>query len=277
VAFYYIYKPLAHPEFNSYVVPFTLEERLMHVAEAKRTLGSRIPWLADTMDNSVHTAFGGVPNGELVIDPEGLIVAKRGWSDPAGLREDLARIVGPIDKLTKVTDLDMPTAPPPDDVARGIVPRIELPKGMWPLIVEPAIEGTDTPFYVKLRAEGDPALLSSGSGKLYLGFHLDRLHKVHWNNEAPPVEFSITSSAGISVKPGNGVGPTPEQKADADPREFLIDVVADGADKSVGVDVKYYACDDALTFCVPVKQRYTVHFRQNKSHGWSMRTPARGS
>ena len=77
VDFYYIYKPLAHPEFNNYVSPVTIEERLMHVEEAKRRLGSSITWLADTMDNVFHEAMGRTPNSELVIDPEGVIVARR--------------------------------------------------------------------------------------------------------------------------------------------------------------------------------------------------------
>ena len=88
VQFYYIYKPLAHPEYNNYVAPVTLEERLMHVAEAKRRLGSSVNWLADTMDNVFHEAMGRTPNSELVIDPEGVIVARRAWSDPVALRRD---------------------------------------------------------------------------------------------------------------------------------------------------------------------------------------------
>ena len=53
VKFYYIYKALAHPESNGYVQPFTLKERLLHVKEAQRTLGSRFTWLADNMENEV--------------------------------------------------------------------------------------------------------------------------------------------------------------------------------------------------------------------------------
>ena len=75
--FYYVYKPLAHPEYNNYVTPFTLEERLMHVAESKRRLGSSIPWLADLMHNPWHEAMGRTPNSELVIDPDGRIAARR--------------------------------------------------------------------------------------------------------------------------------------------------------------------------------------------------------
>ncbi len=70
VDFYYIYKPLAHPEFNNYVVPVNLEERLMHIEEAKRVLGSSITWLADTMDNVWHEVMANTPNSELILDPE---------------------------------------------------------------------------------------------------------------------------------------------------------------------------------------------------------------
>jgi hypothetical protein len=51
VKFYYLYKSLAHPELLGYVGPVTFEERLMHIQEAKRTLGSEITWLCDTMSN----------------------------------------------------------------------------------------------------------------------------------------------------------------------------------------------------------------------------------
>ena len=100
VAFYYIYKPLAHPEYNHYVSPVTIDERLMHVAEAKRVLGTSVNWLADTMDNVFHQAMGRTPNGELVIDPDGVIVASRRWSNPGQLRQDLARLVGPVEHPT---------------------------------------------------------------------------------------------------------------------------------------------------------------------------------
>ena len=58
VKFYYLYKALAHPGLNGYIRPHTLEERLMHIEEAKRTLGSEIPWLADSMENELRHAIG---------------------------------------------------------------------------------------------------------------------------------------------------------------------------------------------------------------------------
>ena len=86
--FYYVYKPLAHPEYNNYVSPVTIEERLMHVAEAKRVLGTSVNWLADTMDNVWHEAMGRTPNSELVIDPKAL--AKKAKKDAKAAAKDAA-------------------------------------------------------------------------------------------------------------------------------------------------------------------------------------------
>jgi hypothetical protein len=275
VDFYYIYKPLAHPEYNNYVAPVTIEERLMHVAEAKRRLGSRVAWLADTMDNVFHEAMGGTPNSELVIDPDGVIVARRAWSSPAALRADLERLVGPVENPTLIADLDLPDLPPPPTVTKGVVPRLERPQGMWPILIKPVLEeNNDTPFYAKLRAEGDPRLMNSGSGNMYLGFHLDPLYRVHWNNEAGPVQFRINPPEGVFVTPASGVGPDVEIPADADPREFLISVTGEQTGETLGVDVFYFACDDALTFCIPVNQSYEITLARDESHDWSIQTSA---
>ena len=74
VDFYYIYKPLAHPEYQNYISPINIQERLMHVTEAKRRLGSSITWLADSMDNAYHDASGQTPNSEIVVNPDGISV-----------------------------------------------------------------------------------------------------------------------------------------------------------------------------------------------------------
>ena len=106
--FIYVYKALAHPETNGYISPFTLEERLMHVREAEKKLGSQVMWIGDTMENDLKHAFGDAPNSEFVIDPDGKVVRKRVWSRPGELREDLEQLIGPVDRPTAVADLDMP-------------------------------------------------------------------------------------------------------------------------------------------------------------------------
>ena len=130
--FYYLYKALAHPELDGYVTPFTLKERLMHVAEAERTLGSEITWLADTMENDAKHALGDSPNSEFVFDKEGRLVTKRLWSDPEALREDLAKLAGSVKTPTRVSDLDMKTQPKREGAAKNVVLRLEVPGGCNP-------------------------------------------------------------------------------------------------------------------------------------------------
>ena len=275
--FFYIYKPLAHPEYENYVKPFTIQERLMHVMEAKRRLGSSITWLADTMDNDYHKIVGETPNSELVIDPNGVVVARRAWSDPDLLRKDLERLVGPVDNETQIEDLDLPQQEMIGTVAKGIVPRVERPEGMMPMMIEPNLDSSRAPFYTKLRAEGTMDFYRTGKGQMYLGFHLDPLYRVHWNNEAPAMSYEITADDGVTISPAEATGARPEEKADADPREFLVDVEADLPGKGFDITVRYYACDDALTFCIPVKQEYRVTMSRNTAHGWTMSTNPDGS
>jgi len=277
VKFYYVYKSLAHPELNNYVAPFTLEERLMHVAEAKRVIGSRFTWLSDTMDNDFKHAFGNAPNSEIVFDPGGKVASRRGWSNPDALRTDLERLIGPVAKPTHVEDLDLPEVAPAETVAKGIVPRVEVGSRMRALRVEPDLEGSRVPFYVKLRAEADADLLESGTGTMYIGFHLDPLYKVHWNNDAKPLSFEIKAPQGVRVTPASVVGPDPEESADADPREFLLEVDAPEGSGPLDLSVRYFACDDALTFCVPVTQRYAIRLERDRDGGTVRRSTHSGT
>ena len=273
VDFYYIYKPLAHPEYNNYVVPVNLEERLMHVEEAKRVLGSSITWLADTMDNPWYEVMARTPNSELIVGPDGRVVGRRTWSDPDALRQDLERLVGAVDHRTAVADLDLPTQPRMPAVAKGIVPRVELPPNMASIQVEPDLDATDIPFYVKIRAEADRDLLQNGAGTMYLGFHLDPLYDVHWNNDAGPVTFNFSVPDGVTMTPSSGVGPDVDAPADADPREFLLEVDARNLEEPLDLDVFYFACDDALTFCIPVQQSYQINLARDIHFG-TIRTGA---
>ena len=259
VQFYYVYKQLAHPELSNYIDPFTLEERLMHVTQAEVQLGSRIPWLADAMTNGLKHALGDMPNSEFIIDPDGRVVERRAWSNPTALRQDLERLVGPVENPTRVSDLDLVSAPAVPTVAKGLVPRVELPGRMSTLKIEPMLEENDYPFYTKLRADVDQDFLRTGDGTLYLGFHIDPLYHMHWNNEAPPLEYEVTTPNGVQVTPAAAAFAVVEEPADADPREFLVDIHADDRTKPLDLRVTYHACDDANTFCVPVTQRYAVH------------------
>lgn len=249
VNIYFVYKSLAHPQSNGFVRPTTLAERLMHVETAKSSLGTTIPWLVDTMDNDLKHAMGDRPNSEFIIGPDGNIVRMRDWSSPQTLRSDLEKLVGKVDSPTDPASLNLRMSFKKTEVARGVVERVRPANGMTPFIVE-TIQNDKSPAYIKLRAEGD------GRGQLYLGFFVDPIHRVHWNNQAGVVLVDVN---GKQLE-----GPEVEAKADADPREFLVTVDNDGP---VEITLKYVACDDRETWCRTIKQKFIVKQQRDKDAG----------
>ena len=263
--FVYLYKALAHPELNGYVNPVTLEERLMHIEEAKRTLGSEIPWIADTMTNDLKHVIGDRPNSEYLLDPDGKVLRVRAWSNPSQLRRDLEEYVGPVKKPTEVAELNMTIKPPPEHAPTGVVPRIRKRGFYRTLQTEPQLEKTSEPFYAKLRAEAERKLLCTGEGKLYLAFLPDPIHGVHWNNRAPAMDVELTPPEGIEISPRKMKGPDVKEDADADPREFLVDVKLDDAREPLGLKFRYFACTDE--WCRPVTQEYLITWNVNRDAG----------
>ena len=230
------------------------------------------------MSNDAKHALGDAPNSEFLVDPEGKVVVSRRWSRPDELRAELEKLVGKVENPTTIADLGMKPLAPPKTAAKGIVPRLQVPGRMTPVKVEVArgtglpaltVPGSTVigePLYVKLRAELDSAYASEGTGQLYLGFFLDPLYKVHWNNEVAPVAYAIEAPEGVEITPARGDGPQVDEKADADPREFLLEVSGE-SDKPIKVTVKYFACDDAETFCKPVTQQYLVTLERDRDGG----------
>ena len=243
--------------------------------EARRTLGSGFTWICDAIDNPIKHALGNAPNSEFVVDGKGRLVRKRAWSDPAALRADLEELVGKVENPTDPADLELVQEAPPRAAARGVVKRIELPGDMRPLVIEPLIEkGSDaTPFYAKLRAEADSALLSEGKGQLHIRFMLDPLYHVHWNNLVEPIRVRFVESSGEKpgldgrVKPGEWTGPEVKEPADGDPREFLATVELGDSREPLKLVVKYFACNDKEGWCRPVTQTYTVQLKGDRDGG----------
>jgi hypothetical protein len=266
VKFYFVYKTLAHPELaGDYVQPFTTEERLAHARQAVKQLGATIPWLVDPIDNRLKHALGERPNSEFVIDPKGKIVRKRAWSHPPLLRKDLEELVGKAPTFTREEDLKLTFVPPPKaPAARGVVPRVPRSK-MQAIEMVPQIEKDGLPFFAKLRAEADADLLKEGTGKLYLGFHLDPFHEAHWNNLTKPLRYTLDLPEGMKVDKPDGEG-VKAKAADADPREFILDVEDWPEDKPVTLTVIYAACVGEKT-CHEVKQSYVLRRKRDKDGG----------
>lgn len=267
VKFFFIYKTLAHPELvGNYVQPITIEERLAHAKQAEKQLGATIPWIVDAMDNRLKRALGDRPNSEFIIDPKGKIVRKRAWSFPAQVRKDLEELVGKVEKVTKESDIklniELPLKAP---AARGVVTRITRPR-MQAIVMEPQIEKKGLPFYAKLRVEAEGALLNTGKGKLYLGFHLDPFHGAHWNNLNEPLKYKLELPEGAKIVKASGEAAKVKVASDADPREFLLEVEAWPEDQPLKLTVFYSACVGE-TACHAVKQSYVLRRKRDIDGG----------
>lgn len=256
VKFFFVYKALAHPERNGILQPVTLDERLVQAREATKQLGNTIPFLVDAIDNPLKHALGDRNNSEFIIDPQGKIARKRTWSDPEAVRKDLEELVGKVDRITKPEDVVLKVVEPPlDAAAKGVVQKIPR-TGMSPLLAPPQIGKADPPFYAKLRAEAEVAVIEQGKGKLYLGFHLDPFHKAHWNNLKKALRFDLEVPDGVKLSAKSGEAPRPTVEKDIDPREFLLEVEAWPEGKTLRLTVTYAACTDEA--CHEVRQVYEL-------------------
>jgi hypothetical protein len=267
VRFYFIYKTLAHPELvGHYVQPITLDERLAHARQAQKQLGATVPWVVDAMDNRLKHALGDRPNSEFIIDPAGKVVRKRAWSHPTRVRKDLEELVGKPARTTREDEVKLNTELPlKAPAARGVVARIARPR-MQAVVSEPQIDKQGVPFYAKLRAEADNALLTTGTGKLYLGFHLDPFHQAHWNNLTDPLKYQLDAPEGANVDKPAGESPKGTVASDADPREFVLAVHSWPKDKPLTVTVTYAACIGD-TACHVVRQRYVLRRQRDPDGG----------
>jgi hypothetical protein len=137
---------------------------------------------------------------------------------------------------------------------------------MQAIVIEPQIEKNGQPFYAKLRAEANPALLNTGKGKLYLGFHLDPFHHAHWNNLTDPLKYKMELPDGVTISQSSGESKKVLVAHDADPREFLFDVESWPAGKSLKLTVSYSACVGEKA-CYQVSQQYILHRKRDIDGG----------
>ncbi len=260
VRFFYFYKSLAHPEYKGYVVPQNINERLLHIQVAKKELGTRIPWLADTMADDLKNTLNAGANSEYLIAPGGKVIYSRQWSDAASLRAALAKVKGPVENPTPVSALDLPAQSRPGRPSQQpTTTRVVRPSGLVTLKLKPA-SSNDT-YYVKLRAEAEPELLRTGKGQLYLGFFPDPVHGVHWNNLVAPLHFQLTLPAGVKATPAEATAAKVQADSDTDPREFWVTFDAGQPPKSAQLTMQYFGCTDK--WCKPFTQEYTILFESN--------------
>ncbi|MDA9764608.1 EF-hand domain-containing protein [Opitutales bacterium] len=272
VQFFYLYKTLAHPEYQGYVQPATLEERLAHIPEVKRVLDTSLAWLCDSMDNAIRHTLGLGPNSQIIFNPAGEIVHALGWSDGDVLRRELVKLIGDTDTHTTVADLNLDRQKSAMDEKTVQKGKLESPSFSEPLVPLQITAKGDSkqPLYVKPRVEVTQGVLQRGRGEMYLGFHLDPIHHVHWNNLAAPLQYELKLPEGVYMSPRRGAAEEVAVESDADPREFVIEVTSSIPGEKFDLSFHYFACSDEEGWCVPVTQTYEVTLTADQDGGSTM-------
>lgn len=278
VQFYFVLQSLTHPENWGYVQPTSIQERFAQIEHAKDLLKTKIPWLADTMDNEMKEYCVMAPNAQFVFDSEGKILHRASWGRGSSMREWLSNLVGPSDKVTTVEELNLPQfgsqrTNPADMIFErltvdGLAVPLRVKAGGEEISAEKmkTSEFVESNRYAKLRAEADRQLIQTGSGKMYIGFRQDPILGTKWNNLAAPPKYRIKAD-GVSITPAMGESPKLDIESDAEPREFLVDVKGWEAGKPITVEIQYFACNKEKGWCKAVQQEFTVLLEQDETSG----------
>ncbi|MGZ0657521.1 TlpA family protein disulfide reductase [Coraliomargarita sp. W4R53] len=256
VQFFFVYKSLRHPELDGYVQAQNLSERLMQLESAREKLGTTIPWLCDTMDDSLRRELGFGANSIYLISPEGEIVYATERINVASFRRALAQHVGTTDSITTVSDLNLPRQTRPQRlINEDSSTRVERPDGLTILKITP--ETPEDTYYVKLRVEAEPELLKTGKGRIFLGFYPDPIHGAFWNNLTEPMQYTLTLPDGGKATPAIASAQKGPGDKDSEPRQFWVSIDASAPLETMQLNLKYFACTDSL--CLALSQNYLIH------------------
>lgn len=269
IRFHYIYRHLRHPENNGYIQPFNLKERAQHVIHAKKKLSTRIPWLCDLMDNQTAKSLSLTEeNSVFIFNAKGEETYSGPFSDNDDFLKALAAIAGIMEPPTSADTLAEPTIEPLNLPTAELVTRITVnPEAdhFLPLQVTPL--ESKNPCFVKVRAEGNEAIRTTGDGKIYLGFHIDPLYKTKWNNLADPLSYALKTSTGVVAPSINQAPRVTAQATDMEPREFLLDARKLDITQPITLQVSYSIHSTLSKKNISVTQQYRIKLQEDPFGG----------
>jgi len=255
IQFFYFYKSLRHPELEGFVEAQNIQERLLQLAAAREKLGTSVPWIADTIDDSMRTGLGANSQSVFLISPEGKVLYGNGRIVRNDLRNALSKALGKPKTDTQVSDLDLPamrrnSMPPNQDSKLGVKREDGL------TIVATKASKPEETYYVKLRAEADEALIKTGTGRLFIGFYPDPIHNAYWNNLTPPMRYTLTTPEGLTASPAQASAEKGTGDSDTLPRQFWVDIKSDSKTNEIQLQLDYYGCTPDM--CMALTHEYTI-------------------
>jgi predicted outer membrane repeat protein len=269
VNFFYIYHYLAHPENNGYIQPFTLDERARQMADAANLLHTRVPWLCDTMDNQAAKALEQKSDNLFIFNQDGLEEYAGQIDDEPALRSALRGLAGETATPTALQSIARPDLKPVDMPQARVVKRVVTDpqrEKFLPLQTTPL--DSRAPFCVKMRVEANEELLKTGNGRMVLGFHIDPIYAVEWNNLGSTLAYAMKVPAGSAVAPSaNEAEKVTQQVTDTDPREFLLEARKLNLSQPIAITVSYSVYASASKRNLDLVQEYMIYLDRDRFGG----------
>ena len=269
---FYIHHQLAFPENHGLLQPFNEFERIQQSKEMAKQLKTKIPWLCDTMENTVLQKLPPHPEERIFIySADGAELFSGSLQTPRPIMDKLIELLGAPQKKIHPNQLPEPTIEPLE---------LEPPKWVKRIYFNPQIQhfvplklvprDSRLPHYVKLRAEADSALLKTGNGNLYLGFHIDPLYKAQWNNSGTTLNYTIIPTGG-TVTPSTQSAPRIREACDGEPREFVITAEQQNTELPLLLKVTYSVYLPSLKSTIDVTQEYLIYLQEDPLGGQAYR------
>jgi hypothetical protein len=270
---FYLYGALAHPENNGYLQPFNLKERRRQVQLAESLLMTKTPWLYDGMDNQALAAVKGNDDSNVfVYDAEGGELHRGSLTDHNPLLSVLQKNAGTPPETSDPEIYPTPRIAALNPGKPDRLDRVNInPEKESFSAVRTVPDESRIPFYAKLRVEADTELLKTGSGRLYLGFHLDPLYSVQWDNESDPLEYVIWSPVGIAAPSTDQAPEIRGAPVDNEPREFVLSARQLDLTKSLKLRVGYSVYSPLMERTITVSQSYTIQLEEDPFGGKAYR------
>ncbi|MBN2683977.1 MAG: right-handed parallel beta-helix repeat-containing protein [Pontiellaceae bacterium] len=265
---YYIQRRPTRPGNHGYLTPFNENEMAQLAKVSASLLKTRTPWICDTLDNEVVLQLP--PNLEtdvFIYSADGSELFTGSIQKPDNIRRKLTQLLGEPKRNIRPSQLPNPDIEPLEIEPANLVKRISFNPNTQkyvPLLVIP--QEPNSPHYIKLRAEADAQLLETGEGKLYIGFHPDKLYNAQWNNKADPLQFALASAVG-SITPSSQSAPSVNEASDSEPREFLITASRQNIDLPIQLKVTYSVQNTAQR----ISQIYYIYLKEDPLGGKAYR------
>jgi hypothetical protein len=268
VRFYYIYRHLKHPENNGYIKAIDIRERARQSQLSKELLVTSVPWLYDSMDNQTAKALTHGKNAAVFIfSKEGKEFYAGELTDTNEFRRALEELAGDVEQPFSIKRIAEPNIDPINvPVARVTSPPKINPRQEKYIAFQTTPNDSHTPYYVKARIEGTQELLQSGSGKLYLGFYIDPLYSVEWNNLAEPLKYTIRCPKGVIAPSINTAPRITSTATDSEPRAFILQARQLDLNQPISLEVTY-SVYTAAKRTIEVTQQYAIYLTKDAFGG----------